>query len=73
MERLEIPVWINVLSVVASVFIVYLLAKWEVAKEGRRAMKRAKLLSAETNLRTMEKDTAARISSREEPALKKAA
>ena len=73
MERLEIPVWINILSVVASVFIVYLLAKWELSKEARRARNGAESVSAETNLTTMEKDKAARMSDREEPVLKKAA
>ncbi len=73
MERFEIPVWINILSGVVSVFLVYLLAKWEVSKEGRRAIKSANLMSAEANLITMEKDPAAKMPSRKEPVLKKAA
>jgi hypothetical protein len=73
MERFQIPVWINILSVVVSVFLVYLLAKWEASKEERRAIKRATLMSAETDLRSMEKAPTDRVRSREEPVLKKAA
>jgi|GEM_PF-4398270 len=73
MERFELPAWINILSVVAGIFVVYLLAKRDARKERRRIEKQAELKSAETKLRSMETDSAARMPSREEPVLKKAA
>jgi hypothetical protein len=73
MERFEIPVWINILSVVVSVFLVYLLAKRDAKKQGRGIEKPAELKTAETGLRSMEKAPAASQPSRDEPVLKKAA
>jgi hypothetical protein len=35
MSTVRIPLWVNLLSVVAGVYLVYLLARWEVWKTNR--------------------------------------
>jgi uncharacterized protein YacL len=73
MARFHIPVWINILSVVVSIFLVYFLAKWKVSKEKRDAITRARSTSAETSPRSQEKVPAANMPDHEKPILKKAA
>jgi hypothetical protein len=73
MERFEIPVWINILTVVVGVFVVYLLAKWNAPKQGLLMEKRAESKLAEVSPRILEKDPTPGKPSRKEPVLKKAA
>jgi hypothetical protein len=73
MGRFDIPVWINILSVVAGVVVIYLLAKWNAPKQGLRMEKGVESKPAEVSPRGMEKDPAAGKPRREEPVLKKAA
>jgi threonine/homoserine/homoserine lactone efflux protein len=73
MERFKIPVWINILSVVGSVFLVYFLAKWNASKQERRSQKEAESRAAETSPRSQEKVPAANMPDHEKPILKKAA